>query len=214
MACRTQVRVPLPASSWRILGTISLFPSCLLRHILFHIDSFQGAPTTVPKFQEFLEYDLSPPSVSPWPLQGPSASQLSPQTASTQEERETQGLRGGGRVGSQPGDKAEAVPMSLTPDNPGAWPSAQLPLVSALHPAWLLASRLSALRETAFWTFCACPSPGMPQAVPATRSQHLEQCLPQSRLSINICGINGKNRSAEEGQRAEGSVPASLDPGS
>jgi hypothetical protein len=100
------------------------------------------------------------------------------------------------------------------PDNPGAWPSAQLPHVSALHPGWLTASRLPVLRETALWTFCACPSPGMLQAVPATGSQHLEQCLPRSRLSINICGINGKNGSPEEGQRAEGSVPASLDPGS
>lgn len=214
MACRTQVRVPLPASSWRILGTISLFPSCLLRHILFHIDSFQGAPTTVPKFQEFLEYDLSPPSVSPWPLQGPSASQLSPQTASTQEERETQGLRGGGGVGRQPGDKAEAVPMSplLTTQEPGPVHSSHLSLHCTQPGCWPRGSQRCG--ETAFWTFCACPSPGMPQAVPATGSQHLEQCLPQSRLSINICGINGKNRSAEEGQRAEGSVPASLDPGS
>lgn len=114
------------------------FPSCLLRHILFHIDSFQGAPTTVPKFQEFLDYDLSPPSVSPWPLQGPSASQLSPQTASTQEERETQGLRGGGGVGSQPGDKAEAVPMSplLTTQEPGPLHSSHLSLHCTQPGCW------------------------------------------------------------------------------
>lgn len=169
---------------------------CLLGHILFRcfqVDSLEGAPTRVPKFQEVLERAMSLPSVFPWLLQGSSASQLSSQTTHRKKGRPNQssGTWGQGPHGA-----------SL-----GAWPS-------ALHPVWLMASRLSALRETAFWTSCACPSPGTLQALPATGSQHLEQCLAQSSLSINICGIDGKNRSAEEGQRAEGSVPASLDPGS
>lgn len=47
----------------------------------FQVDSLEGAPTRVSKFQKVLEHAMSPPSGSPWPLQGSPDSQLSSQTA-------------------------------------------------------------------------------------------------------------------------------------
>lgn len=56
---------------------------------MFHVDSLVGPPTRVPKYQKVLEHALSPPSGSPWPLQGSPDSQLSSQTAHRKKRKPT-----------------------------------------------------------------------------------------------------------------------------
>lgn len=141
MGCRARERVLCQQSQLEDAGYyLPSFPSSVFLDTSFFrgfpVDSLEGAPTRVAKFQEFLEYDVSLPSVFPWPLQGPSASQLSPQRDSAQEEREAQGAKGRGRVREPAGAQGRGCAYVSTPDSPGAWPS-------ALHPVWLMVSRFS-----------------------------------------------------------------------